>query len=306
MMHRLKHYLALHAQNLLGTLGRMARQPVGSLMTIVVIAIALALPTGLRVLLNNAQILSGSWDGAIDFTVYLKLDVDTARAEELTRDVQAREDVTQTVFISRSEALAEFRAYSGFGEALDVLDENPLPHALIVRPASGDKAELEALAGALALMPETDFVQLDTAWVERLNGILDLARRVVDMATILLSLAVVLVIGNTIRLEINNRREEIQVVKLVGGSDGFIRRPFLYMGFFYGLAGAAMAALTVTLSLSLLASPTHALAQLYGSSFNLAGLTWLQTLLLLGSGALLGWAGAGVAAARHLRAIEPR
>ncbi|MCZ6498173.1 MAG: permease-like cell division protein FtsX [Gammaproteobacteria bacterium] len=306
MMHRLKHYLALHAQNLLGTLGRMARQPVGSLMTIVVIAIALALPTGLRVLLNNAQILSGSWDGAIDFTVYLKLDVDTARAEELTRDVQAREDVTQTVFISRSEALAEFRAYSGFGEALDVLDENPLPHALIVRPASGDKADVEALAGALALMPETDFVQLDTAWVERLNGILDLARRVVDMATILLSLAVVLVIGNTIRLEINNRREEIQVVKLVGGSDGFIRRPFLYMGFFYGLAGAAMAALTVTLSLSLLASPTHALAQLYGSSFNLAGLTWLQTLLLLGSGALLGWAGAGVAAARHLRAIEPR
>jgi len=154
-------------------------------------------------------------------------------------------------------------------------------------------------------MPETDFVQLDTAWVERLNGILDLARRVVDMATILLSLAVVLIIGNTIRLEINNRREEIQVVKLVGGSDGFIRRPFLYIGFFYGLAGAAMAALTVTLSLSLLASPTHALAQLYGSSFNLAGLTWLQTLLLLGSGALLGWAGAGVAAARHLRAIEP-
>ena len=304
-MHRLKHYLALHAQNLLGALGRMARQPVGSLMTIVVIAIALALPTGLRVLLNNAQILSGSWDGAIDFTVYLKLDVDTARAEELTRDVQAREDVTQTVFISRSEALAEFRAYSGFGEALDVLNENPLPHALIVRPASGDKADVEALAGALALMPETDFVQLDTAWVERLNGILDLARRVVDMATILLSLAVVLIIGNTIRLEINNRREEIQVVKLVGGSDGFIRRPFLYIGFFYGLAGAAMAALTVTLSLSLLASPTHALAQLYGSSFNLAGLTWLQTLLLLGSGALLGWAGAGVAAARHLRAIEP-
>lgn len=305
MMHRLKHYLALHAQNLLGALGRMARQPVGSLMTIVVIAIALALPTGLRVLLNNAQILSGSWDGAIDFTVYLKLDVDTARAEELTRDVQAREDVTQTVFISRSEALAEFRAYSGFGEALDVLNENPLPHALIVRPASGDKADVEALAGALASMPETDFVQLDTAWVERLNGILDLARRVVDMATILLSLAVVLIIGNTIRLEINNRREEIQVVKLVGGSDGFIRRPFLYIGFFYGLAGAAMAALTVTLSLSLLASPTHTLAQLYGSSFNLAGLTWLQTLLLLGSGALLGWAGAGVAAARHLRAIEP-
>ncbi len=300
------HYLALHAQNLLGALGRVARQPVGSLMTIVVIAIALALPAGLGVLLNNAQILSGSWGGAIDFTVYLNLDVDTARAEELTRDVQARADVARAIFISRSEALAEFRAYSGFGEALDALDENPLPHALVVSPASMDKADVEALAGLLSLMPETDLVQLDTAWVERLSGMLDLARRVVDMAAILLSLAVILVIGNTIRLEINNHREEIQVVKLVGGSDGFIRRPFLYMGFLYGLAGGVMAALTVTLSLSLVAAPTRVLAQLYGSSFSLVGLTWAQTLLLLGTGAVLGWAGAGIAAARHLRAIEPR
>ena len=306
MMHRLIHYLALHAQNLLGALGRVARQPVGSLMTIVVIAIALALPAGLGVLLNNAQILSGSWGGAIDFTVYLNLDVDTARAEELTRDVQARADVARAIFISRSEALAEFRAYSGFGEALDALDENPLPHALVVSPASTDKADVEALAGLLSLMPETDLVQLDTAWVERLSGMLDLARRVVDMAAILLSLAVILVIGNTIRLEINNHREEIQVVKLVGGSDGFIRRPFLYMGFLYGLAGGVMAALTVTLSLSLVAAPTRVLAQLYGSSFSLVGLTWAQTLLLLGTGAVLGWAGAGIAAARHLRAIEPR
>ena len=305
MMQRIKHYFALHAQNLLGALGRVARQPVGSLMTIAVIAIALALPAGLRVLLNNAQILSGSWDGAIDFTVYLDLDVETARAEELTRDVQQREDVTRAVFISRSEAFADFRANSGFGEALDALDENPLPHALVVRPASGDKADVESLAGALALMPETDFVQMDTAWVERLSGMLALARRVVDMATILLGIAVVLVIGNTIRLEINTRREEIQVVKLVGGSDGFTRRPFLYMGLLYGLAGGVIAALIVALSLSLVASPTRALAQLYGSSFNLAGLTWAQTLLLLGSGAGLGWAGAVIAAARHLRAIDP-
>ena len=304
-MHRLQHYFALHAQNLLGALGRMARQPVGSLMTIAVIAIALALPAGLGVLLNNAQILSGSWGGAIDFTVYLNLDVDTARAEELTRDVQARADVTRAVFISRNEALADFRTYSGFGEALDALDENPLPHALVVRPASTDKADVEALAGLLSLMPETDLVQLDTAWVERLGGMLSLARRVVDMATILLGLAVVLVIGNTIRLEINDHREEIQVVKLVGGSDAFIRRPFLYMGFVYGLAGGVMAVLTVALSLTLVAAPTRVLAQLYGSSFSLAGLAWPQTLLLLGSGAVFGWAGAGIAAARHLRAIEP-
>jgi len=306
MMRRLRHYFALHAQNLFGALGRVARQPVGSLMTIVVIAIALAFPAGFRVLLNNAQTISGSWNDAIDFTVYLNMDIDTSSAEQLTRDIESREDVAQAVFISRSDALADFRAYSGFGEALDALDENPLPHALVVRPTSGDAADIEALVDALDSMPDTDFVQLDTAWIERLNGILALARRVVDIATILLGLAVVLVIGNTIRLEINNRREEIQVVKLVGGSDGFIRRPFLYMGFLYGLGGGVAAALTVALSLSLIASPTRTLAALYGSGFSLAGLTVLQTLVLLGSGAILGWAGAGIATARHLRAIEPR
>ena len=306
MMRRLRHYFALHAQNLFGALGRVARQPVGSLMTIVVIAIALAFPAGFRVLLNNAQTISGSWNDAIDFTVYLKMDIDTSSAEQLTRDIESRDDVAQAVFISRSDALANFRAYSGFGEALDALDENPLPHALVVRPTSGDAADIEALVDALDSMPDTDFVQLDTAWIERLNGVLALARRVVDIATILLGLAVVLVIGNTIRLEINNRREEIQVVKLVGGSDGFIRRPFLYMGFLYGLGGGVAAALTVALSLSLIASPTRTLAALYGSGFRLAGLTLLQTLVLLGSGAILGWAGAGIATARHLRAIEPR
>ena len=306
MMRRLRHYFALHAQNLFGALGRVARQPVGSLMTIVVIAIALAFPAGFRVLLNNAQTISGSWNDAIDFTVYLNMNIDTSSAEQLTRDIESREDVAQAVFISSSDALADFRAYSGFGEALDALDENPLPHALVVRPTSGDAADIEALVDALDSMPDTDFVQLDTAWIERLNGILALARRVVDIATILLGLAVVLVIGNTIRLEINNRREEIQVVKLVGGSDGFIRRPFLYMGFLYGLGGGVMATLTVALSLSLIASPTRTLAALYGSGFSLAGLTLLQTLVLLGSGAILGWAGAGIATARHLRAIEPR
>ena len=304
-MYRLRHYLALHLQNLLGTVGQVARQPVGSLMTIVVIAIALALPAGLRVLMNNAQVLSGSWEGAVDFTVYLNMDVAEDRVEALMGEVQAREDVSQVVVVSRSDALAEFRAYSGFGEALDALQENPLPHSLVVRPSSGESVNVEALADALAELPETDFVQLDTEWVERLNAIVALATRVIDIATLLLSLAVVLVIGNTIRLEINNRREEIQIVKLVGGSDGFIRRPFLYLGLFYGFAGAMIAAVTVALGISLVTTPTRALAELYGSGFFLTGLSPLQTLLLLGGGAALGWAGAGIATARHLRAIEP-
>ena len=305
MMHRLRHYLALHVQNLLGAVGQVARQPLGSLMTIIVIAIALALPAGLRVIMNNTQVLSGSWEGAVDFTVYLKMEVEAEQVGIISREVQARNDVAQVVIVSRSDALAEFRAYSGFGEALDALEDNPLPPSLVVRPGSSSTADVEALANALADLPETDFVQLDTVWVERLNAIVTIATRIIDIATLLLSLAVALIIGNTIRLEINSRREEIQVVKLVGGSDGFIRRPFLYLGLFYGFAGAIVAAVTVAIGLGLITSPTRALAELYGSRLNLAGLTWGQTLLLLVGGASLGWAGAGIATARHLRMIEP-
>jgi len=194
---------------------------------------------------------------------------------------------------------------SGFGEALDALDENPLPHALVVRPRGGATADIAPLSQALEALPETYLVQLDTEWVARLRGILLLLGRVVDLVTVLLGLAVVLVIGNTIRLEINNRSTEIEVMKLVGGTDGFIRRPFLYLGVVYGLAGAVFAAALLLLALLLLRAPVAALATLYASSYSLAGLTLGETLALLGGGAALGWAGAWLAAARHLRAIEP-
>ena len=305
MVNRLRHYLLLHAQNFLGAFGRLVNQPVGSAMTVIVIAIALALPAGLRVLLNNFEALSGSWAGAIDFSVYLDMDVPEERARAIALELEARDDVTQVTVVPRDQALAEFQSYSGFGAALDALEENPLPHALVVRPAGVSREQIESLADDLANLEETDVVQIDTAWVERLRSILLLVGRIVDLATVLLGLAVVLVIGNTIRLEINNRRTEIEVVKLVGGSDAFIRRPFLYMGLCYGLTGSLLAMLTIALSLVTLASPVRALAGLYGSSFELQGLTAEQALLLLATGALLGWAGAGLATARHLRAIEP-
>jgi len=305
MINRLRHYLTLHAQNLVGAFGRLRNQPVGSFMTIVVIAIALALPAGLRVLVNNFELLSGSWVGAIDFSVYLKMDVSEDRAQALAAELELREDVTQVVLVPRNQALEEFQSYSGFGAALDALEENPLPHALVVRPAGDSRAQIEPLANDLRALAETDLVQVDTAWVERLRGILLLVGRIVDLATVLLGLAVVLVIGNTIRLEINNRRTEIEVVKLVGGSDAFIRRPFLYMGLCYGLSGGLLAMLTISLSLVTLAAPVRALAGLYGSGFALQSLTLEQGLALAGTGAFLGWAGAGLATARHLRAIEP-
>ena len=297
-------YLALHAENLTAAAARVAGRPLGSLMTILVIAIALAVPAGLRVMVDNARALSGTWQGAADFTVYLEMAVDEPAADGLARQIGQRNDVERAELLNRSAALTEFRAYSGFGDALDLLDENPLPHAIIVRPASAD-ADLDLLAGDLDALEETALVQLDTEWLERLRAILELARRVVDVTTALLGLAVIVVIGNTIRLEIGNRREEIEIIKLVGGSDGFIRRPFLYLGLCYGVGAGIVAALIIVLGLGLVASPARALMELYGSDYRLVGLGLADTAGLLGAGGFLGWAGAGVAVARHLREIEP-
>ena len=303
-MDAITRYLTLHVENLTGAVARVVDRPLGSLMTVLVIAIALVVPAGLRVMVDNARALSGTWEGAADFTVYLEMAVDDPAAEALTEQVAQRIDVERAELLSRSDALAEFRAYSGFGGALDLLDENPLPHALIVRPA-GTGADLDRLVEELEALEETALVQLDTEWLERLRAILDLARRVVDVTTVLLGLAVIVVIGNTIRLEIGNRREEIEIIKLVGGSDGYIRRPFLYLGLCYGLGAGILAALIIILGLGLVASPARALMELYGSDYRLAGLSLSDTAWLLGVGGFLGWAGAGIAVARHLREIEP-
>lgn len=301
----MRRYLTLHVQNMVGSLGRTARHPFATLLTVLVIAVALALPSGLRVAVNNVDALGASWESAADFTVFLDLGLSEDRAAELANEVEKRADVSAVRFITRDDALEEFRAASGFGSALDALDDNPLPHTLVVRPASGVSGDVEALADYLDGLAETEIVQIDTEWLARLRALLALSERIVGVASIVLALTVVVVIGNTIRLEINNRRTEIEVMKLVGGSDGFIRRPFLYLGFWYGLMGAVCAALLIGATLLLLGGPVARLAALYGSQFALSGLSLGELGLLLSGGAVLGWAGAGLAAARHLRAIEP-
>jgi cell division transport system permease protein len=305
-MHALRHYFGLHRDNFAGAWQRLAAQPFASLMTILVIAVALALPAALRVAVNNAVAVSDSWQAAADFTVYLKTGTSEEAARRAARAIEDRDDVAGVTVIDRDAALAQFRAESGFGEALDALDTNPLPHTLVIHPASGVEGDIEALASAVAELPETELVQVDTEWVSRLRAMLALAGRLVDFATVLLGLAVAIIVGNTIRLEINNRSVEIEVTKLVGGTDAFIRRPFLYLGLCYGLAGALMALLVVGAGLLLLRPPVRALAALYGSNFGLTGLSLHESGVLLAGGAVLGWAGAGLAAARHLRAIEPK
>jgi cell division transport system permease protein len=298
-------YFQLHLQNLLGALGRLGNSAMGAALNVLVVAIALALPAALQVLIANADTLAPAFDDAADFTIYLQLDVDEDHGRDLSAEIAARDDVESTEFVSNIEGLADLKARTGLGGALDALTDNPLPHVIKLRPAASALASVDLLADEIAALDAVELVQLDRLWVERLQAILVLGNRIVNIITVLLGMAVILVIGNTIRLEINNRRTEIEVLKLVGATDGFIRRPFLYTGLVLGALGALTAALLIGIGLLLLSRPVRELALLYSSDFALSGLGLADLGHLVGGGALLGWAGAWIAAARHLKAIEP-
>lgn len=299
---------ARHTQALLGSIGRLSRNLFSTTLTLLVIGLALALPMGLRLFVVNAQVATGGFSDAVDMSVYFKTDVPLAKAQQLATDARERAEVAEVTVIPADKALEEFRTYSGFGTALEALKENPLPHVLHVRPrpeATSTEA-LDKLRSYFTAWPEVDIVQVDTEWVMRFNAILEVLRRILLIAAILLGAGVVAVIGNTIRLEILNRRAEIEVTKLVGGSNSFVRRPFLYTGVLYGLGGAVLAWLIVEAAVAILDQPVANLARLYGSGFLLQGPTDEDIGKLLVIGTVLGWLGAWISAARHLRAIEPR
>jgi cell division transport system permease protein len=299
---------ARHVQSLLGSLGRLARNPFSTALTVLVIALALALPTALRLLVLNAQAATGGFSSAIELSVYLKTDVPLIKAQQLERNVRQRADVAHVELIPADKAMEEFRNYSGFGVALEALKDNPLPHVLHVEPRADAQtaAAVESLRRYFTAWPEVDLVQVDTEWVQRFNAILDVLRHLLAIAAVLLGAGVLAVIGNTIRLEILNRRAEIEVTKLVGGSNAFVRRPFLYTGVLYGLAGALLAWAIVEAAVVALGGPISTLAELYGSRFSLQGPPRDDVGVLLATGIVLGWMGAWISAARHLRRIEPR
>jgi cell division transport system permease protein len=299
---------ARHTQALLGSVGRLARNPFATALTLLVIGLALALPLALNLFVTNAQTATGGFTDAVDMSVYFKTDVPLAKAQQLAADARQRAEVAEVSLIPADKALDEFRTYSGFGAALEALKENPLPHVLHVRPKpeSSSPAELESLRRYFTAWPEVDIVQIDSEWVMRFNALLDVLRRLLVITAVLLAAGVLAVIGNTIRLEILNRRAEIEVTKLVGGSNGFVRRPFLSTGVLSGLGGAVLGWLIVEAAVAILGRPVATLAQLYGSRYSLQGPTGDEILIVLGAGVVLGWLGAWISAARHLRSIEPR
>jgi cell division transport system permease protein len=301
-------YGTRHLQALFGALGRLARAPLATLLTLIVIGVALALPAGLGLIVGNLRSATGELGNAIDFTVHFKLGTPIERVQQLAKGARERPGIDAVTVRTADEALTEFREASGFGDALAALEDNPLPHHLVVRPDknSNGPAEIETLRRYFEAFPEVDVVQLDLEWVRRLHSLLDVLRRSLWVIIAVLGLGVLAVIGNTIRLEIQQRRPEIEVTKLVGGSNAFVRRPFLYTGVFYGLGGALLAALIVVGGMAYVDRAVGVLAAQYGGSFRMAGLGSEGIGILLGTGVALGWLGALISTGRHLRRIEPR
>jgi cell division transport system permease protein len=300
-------WLQRHAQVALASLGRLFRNSLSTAMTCAVIGIALALPMGLHVVLNNLQSISGGWDGSASISLFLKQSVSDKAAGALTRKLRQHQRIESIQLVTREAALNEFRQRSGFTEALQALDSNPLPALLVILPKQ-EYTTAEAaqqLVRELELLPEADIVQLDLQWVRRLQAITVIAQRAVVILASLLGMAVLLIIGNTIRLEIQNRHAEIEITKLIGATNAFIRRPFLYTGFWYGLFGGIIALTLVGVSVSLLKGPVANLASLYESAFDLSSLNWLNILSLLFGSALLGLLGSWLAVGKHLGAIKP-
>ena len=303
---QLHAWLESHRASLVDSLRRLGKQPIGSFFTCLVMAVALSLPMGLALLLDNVERLGGTWQRAAQISLFLQIDASEAEGQALRERIAEMDDVAEAEWISREQALDEFQQQSGLGEALKELPDNPLPGVVLVTPHEIDKATLEALRLRLAELPKVQQAQLDLLWVERLTAILKLGERFVFGLTLLLVMALLLVIGNTIRLHIENRRTEIEVIKLVGGTDSYVRRPFLYMGALYGLGAGVLAWLVLAYGLNWLNDAVVGLAGLYGSDFALAGVPVDDGLSLVLGAVLLGDIGAWLAVARHLSELSPR
>jgi cell division transport system permease protein len=302
----LRKYGRHHRYVLARTLEHVVRAPLASAMTVGAIGITLALPAGLYVAVENLRHVSQGWDTGGQISLYVKRDATDAAIERLADRLHRMRGVARVEYISRAQALAEFKKLSGFGEALNVLDRNPLPAVLVVHPSPGQNAEaLQTMLRELRSHDIVDSAQLDVEWVRRLHALLALAERAVWALGGLLSLAVLLTIGNTIRLAVLNRRDEIEVMRLMGGTDAFIRRPFLYSGVIQGLLGAALTWAILGLVHIFLSDGISELTSSYGSDIRIEGLTGRAATVLLIAGAFLGWLGSRLAVSRHLRAIQP-
>ena len=296
-------YFFNHINSMLISLDRLVRAPVASFLTIIVIGIALALPFGLEVLLQNVKRVSQNWDAGTQLSLYLRADVTDAETKAAMRTLESNSKVVSVRYISPEDGLQELQKNIDLSDIAEDLKENPLPAVIVVTPKHDlvTPGAINGLLNEVRHISAVDTARLDKVWVERLYYIIDFGRRAALMLLTLFGLGVIFIVGNTIRLNMQAAHKEIAVFKLVGATDAFVRRPYLYTGFYYGLMGAAVAWAIITAALQWLSIPVHNLAFSYGSNFTLSSLDLHNTIYLLATGALFGLVGARLAIAKHLR-----
>ncbi len=294
-----------HLRQSVSSLGELWRSPVWTLVTIAVLGISMTLPATLHVLVKNLQQVSSSYDQSFEISLFLKNDVTETDIATLVTLLQGDKDVAKVRLIDKTAAMAEFKQESGFGEAISFLDQNPLPDVLLVTPAQSQPAAAEALLNKLQKERFVELAKLDISWLERLAAIMSLVQQVVYTIAALLLCGALLVIGNTIRLLIMDKKAEIEVMKLVGATDSFIQRPFLYTGIWLGIFGGFLAFLVIELMLYWLRGAIANVTQLYQSGFVLNVLTLQEFGLLMLIAVSLGLVGSYLAVRSHIKAIEP-
>jgi cell division transport system permease protein len=304
---KIQAYRDQHAQALFSSLGRLVASPFTSIMTITVLALAISLASGFYLLVVNLKLVAGNMDAGDNISLFLKDQISDVSARHFADAVRRQSGVREVKFVSRQQALEEFKIHSGFGAAIDILESNPLPIVIQVAPSDAlvKKSDFERLFNALKQAPEVDIAQIDTQWLERLQSILNLTEQAGNLLSVLLGMGVLFIIGNTIRLELHNRRDEVIIAKLVGATNAFIQRPFLYTGFWLGFISGVAAWFIVTAMMLILWQSVEQLSVLYGGSFHMVFLTLTETLSLLLASSLLGVVGAWGVLVYQLRHTKP-
>jgi cell division transport system permease protein len=296
-----------HFRQALGSLGELWRSGMSSAMTVGVLGLSITLPTTLYVMVKNTEQISAGWEHASQISLFIKDKASQRDVNQLVKRIQLWPEVQDLTLITADEALAEFKQLSGFGDAIAYLDSNPLPNVVLVTPTQRHASPVaaRALLEKLKNEREVDIGKLDIEWLERLHGLLNLVKDLVSVIALLLFLAVTLIIGNTIRLNILNKKDEILVMKLVGATDAFIQRPFMYTGFWYGFLGGLLAWIAVTLLLWWMSTSIANVSALYQKDFNITGLDFNTFISMLGISVFLGLSGSFLSVKRHVRDIEP-
>ena len=304
---RLRALLHDHLRSLVFSLGKLYRHPFATTLTILMIAVALALPACMYLLLDNLQAVTEKWDDSGQITLFLDVATGEPEIENLRTRLTGLEEIERIEYVSAQQALSEFRKLSKLEYLIEGLEENPLPPTLTLTPFAQAKeaSHLDQLVQDLKSYPHVEQVQLDMQWLHRLQAITEVVHRAITMLGITLALSVLLVVGNSIRLDIENRREEIEVAKLIGATNRFVRRPFLYGGMWYGLLGGGLALLLVLIVLYVIEQPAQHLIGLYNSNFELIFPDLKQGLALIATSIALGLLGSWLAVGRHIVRIEP-